>query len=105
MCWRSTCAQKMCRVTVGSRNLLVGDEDLPAIHDLRKRNRFVLLPVLDGLVRVDEDDEVILLALVVDLSLLRGSARHCGGCRVCCVKKEVRLWMYVALVALCLLQM
>lgn len=57
---------------------LVGDEDLPAVHDLCQRDGAVLLPVLDGLLGVDEDDKVVLLALVVDLglnSLAAGS--HC----------------------------
>jgi hypothetical protein len=55
----------------------VGDEDLEAVDNLSKGNALVLLPVLDGLAALDEDDEVLALALVVapDLS---GVSAHVG---------------------------
>jgi hypothetical protein len=57
-------------------NSLVRDKDFPPAHNLCERNRRVLLPVLDGFRAVDEDDEVVVLALVVHLGLLVVSARH-----------------------------
>ena len=45
------------------------DEDLPSADDLRQRDAFVLLPLLNSFRRVDEDDEVVSLALVVDFGL------------------------------------
>lgn len=62
----------------GGKGLLVRHEDLPAADDGCKGDRLVLLPVLHSLSRVDEDDEVVTLALVVDLALGFVSARHCG---------------------------
>ena len=49
--------------------VLVCDEDLPSTDDLRQWNALVLLPILNSLRRVNEDDEVVTLALVVDLGL------------------------------------
>ena len=49
--------------------LLVGDEDLPSTDDLRQWNALVFLPLLNSFRRVDEDDEVVSLALVVDFGL------------------------------------
>lgn len=57
-------------------NLLVGDEDLESLDDLCERNTLVGLPVLKRLGILNEDNEVILLALVVDLGFLGVSARH-----------------------------
>ena len=51
------------------RDLLVGDEDLEAVDDLSKGNAPVLLPVLDGLTALSEDNEVVAVALVVDSDL------------------------------------
>ena len=53
-------------------------ENLPAVDDLRQGNRPVLDPVLDGFGAVDEDDEVVLLAFVVDFGLLGVAAGHGG---------------------------
>lgn len=79
-CYRRLWTDVLSRVVEGAGSLLVGDEDLPAVDDLRQRDGLVLLPVLNGLVGVDEDDKVIILALVVDLGLSVGTARrHCGG--------------------------
>jgi hypothetical protein len=57
-------------------DLLVGDEDLEAADNLCKRDARVLFPVLDGLGAVDEDDEILGLALVVDLGLGSITASH-----------------------------
>ena len=59
--------------------VLVGDKDLPARDDLSQRDGAVLLPVLDGLSRVDKDDVVVVVALVVDLNL-RCVSSHIDGC-------------------------
>ena len=52
------------------------DKDLPPTHDLRERHRLVLLPLLHGLLAVDEDDKVLIGALEVHLGLGGVSARH-----------------------------
>lgn len=52
-------------------------KDLPAIDDLCEGHAGVLLPVLDGLGALDEDDEVVAVALEVDLDLLSVSAARC----------------------------
>ena len=51
------------------RDLLVGDEDLEAVDDLSKGNAPVLLPVLNSLSVLGEDNEVVAVALVVDSDL------------------------------------
>ena len=60
------------------KNLLVRDEDLPPVHDLRQRHRLIVLPVMYRLYAVDEDHEVVLGTLVVHLGLRVVSARHDG---------------------------
>ena len=44
-------------------------ENLPPAHHLRQRHAAILLPLLDRLGAIHEDDEVVVLALVVDLGL------------------------------------
>jgi hypothetical protein len=64
-------------------SLLVGDEDLEAVNDLSKGDTLVLLPVLNGLSALSEDNEVVVVALVVDSDLGSVSAHldMClGGC-------------------------
>lgn len=61
------------RASVG---LLVSDQDLEAADDLCKRNAGVILPVLNSLRAVNEDDKVLGLALVVDLGLSSVTASH-----------------------------
>lgn len=58
------------------QSLLVGNKDLESLDDLGKRNALVALPVAGGLEVVDKDDEVLVLALVVDLGLLSLAASH-----------------------------
>lgn len=58
--------------------LLVGDHDLEARDDLCKRDGAVCFPYLEVFGGVDEDDEVLLVALVEHLVLLSISARHLG---------------------------
>ena len=62
------------------KNLLVRDENLPPVHDLRQRHRLIVLPAPHRLYAVDEDHEIVLGALVVHLGLRVVSARHdeCG---------------------------
>jgi len=54
----------------------VGDEDLERADDLGERDGLVGLPVLCRLYIIDEDDEVLVLALVVDLGLLSFASGH-----------------------------
>jgi hypothetical protein len=61
----------------GDLGLLVGDEDLEAVDDLSERHALVLLPLLNGLGALDEDNEVFALALVVALGL-GGVSAHVG---------------------------
>jgi hypothetical protein len=63
----------------------VGDEDLERADDLCERDGLVGLPVLCRLHVINEDDEVLILALVVDLGLLCFTASH-----DCSVKYRVR---------------
>lgn len=62
----------------------MGDEDLEAVNDLSKGDAPVLLPVLNSLSVLGEDNEVITVALVVDSDLGSVSAhvdvcwRGCG---------------------------
>jgi hypothetical protein len=65
-------------------SLLVGDEDLEAVNDLSKGDTLVLLPVLNGLSALSEDNEVVVVALVVDSDLGSVSA-HLGMCLGVCV--------------------
>jgi hypothetical protein len=60
-------------------SLLVGDKDLEAVNDLGERDSLVLLPVLNGLSTLGEDNEVVVVALVVDSDLGSVSA-HLGMC-------------------------
>jgi len=57
-------------------NLLVSDEDLERADDLSERDALVGLPVLSCLYVVDKDDEVLVLALVVDHGLLCSASGH-----------------------------
>lgn len=57
----------------------MGDEDLEAVDDLGEGHALVLLPLLHGLGALDEDDEVLALALVVALGL-GGVSAHVGCC-------------------------
>jgi len=61
------------RATVNS---LVGNKDLERAHNLCERDRLISLPVLGRLDIINEDDEVLVLALEVDLGLLCFSASH-----------------------------
>jgi hypothetical protein len=56
--------------------VLVGHKDLKAIYDLHQRDRSILFPVFDGFAAVGVDNEVLVLALVVDLALGAGSTGH-----------------------------
>jgi hypothetical protein len=57
-------------------SLLVSDEDLERADDLSERDALVGLPVLSCLYIVDKDDEVLVLALVVDHGLLCSASGH-----------------------------
>ena len=63
---------------------LVRHKDLKPAHHLRQRSRAILNPVLHRFRTVDIHDEVLVLALEVDLGLGAGAASHCcvGFCGV-----------------------
>jgi hypothetical protein len=54
-------------------------EDLETADDLSKRNGAVLLPLLHRIDVVDIDNEVLVLALIVDLDLSGVTAGHGGN--------------------------
>jgi len=58
---------------------LMGYEDLKATDNLCQRDRAVILPFLYGFDIVYVDNEILLLALVVDFGLRSVSARHLGN--------------------------
>lgn len=51
------------------RNLLVSNEDLEGRDEVAHWNRLVTLPLVEVRDIINEDDEVVILALVVDLGL------------------------------------
>ena len=59
--------------------LLMRHKDLEGRDEVRQSNRLVRLPLLVRLCVIDEDNVVVLLALVVDLDLGRFSSSHDGG--------------------------
>jgi hypothetical protein len=58
----------------------VSDKDLPAVQDVRKSDAAVILPFLEDVKIVDEDNEVIGLALVEDLGSGVVTTSHCEEC-------------------------
>jgi hypothetical protein len=58
------------------QNLLVRDEDLERGHNLGQRYGLVVQPLLVVLSAVQEDEEVLILALVVNLDLSCFSTSH-----------------------------
>lgn len=60
-------------------------EDLECGDEVSQGDRLVALPLLVGLNIVDEDDEVVLSALVVDLDLLSCALHLDCGWIGCCV--------------------
>jgi hypothetical protein len=67
----------MCTIARWWLGLLVGDKDLEAVDNLSERHALVLLPLLNGLDALDEDNEVLAVALVVALGL-GGVSAHVG---------------------------
>jgi hypothetical protein len=63
-------------VNLALSTLLVRDEDLEGRDEVRHGDALVALPLLVGLDVIDEDKEVIVLALVVDLGLSGLAASH-----------------------------
>ena len=60
-------------------DLLVGDEDLVGRDKMGHRNGLVALPLLESLNVVDENEEVLVVALVVDLGCGSCALDHVGG--------------------------
>lgn len=59
--------------------LLAGCENLESRDEVCHRNRLVVQPLLVGFVVINEDDEVLGAALVVDLDLGSLAFRHFAG--------------------------
>ena len=53
------------------------DKDLKPAHDLSERDGTITLPFLHSLTILNEDDEVLFFARVVDFRLSCVSTRHC----------------------------
>ena len=68
-----------CTPESGEEDLLVCNEYLPSTHHLCERDASIFLPLLDRLLGINEDDEIFVLALVMDLGLA-------------CVAAHCRLW-------------
>lgn len=69
----------------GIGSLLVGDEDFERAHEMSEWDALVALPLLGLCEIINEDDEILILALVVGLDLLCFSASHVDVC----------LWVFV----------
>lgn len=73
-------------------------EDLECRDEVSQGNGLVLLPLLVGLEVVDEDEEVVVLALVVNLDLSSGALHFdlfcgCGWCVGVKKREMVRFMM------------
>lgn len=77
-------------------NLLVCDEDLECGDEVGHGDRLVALPLLVVVDVVDKDDEVLLLALVVDLDLSSFSLSHVGRFVLDLCRKKVVWWIRAA---------
>ena len=71
----------------------MGDEDLEAVDDLSEGDALVLLPVLNSLSALSEDNEVVTVALEVDSDLGSVSA-HVDVCWRGSVDVVVLLWLW-----------
>jgi hypothetical protein len=74
------------RCSVGAC-LLVCDKDLEGGDEVCHWDGLVTLPLLEGLDIVQKDNEVVLVALEVDLDLRSFALDHFGGC------SELSSWM------------
>lgn len=57
----------------------MSDKDLPAVQDISQGDTAVLLPLLQDLQVINEDDEVLGLTLEEDLVSVVVGARHLDG--------------------------
>lgn len=57
----------------------MSNKDLPPIQDLSKGNGAVIAPVVEGGDVVDENDKVVVGALIEDLGVRFVATSHCGG--------------------------
>lgn len=55
-------------------------EDLEGRDEVCESDGLVLSPLLEGVDVINEDEEVVLLALEMDLGLLSSAANHFDGC-------------------------
>jgi hypothetical protein len=61
----------------------VSQENLPAVQDIGEGNAAVVLPLLEGLKVVNEDDEVVRATLVEDFGSSFVSTSHVEGFESC----------------------
>jgi len=61
------------------KGVLVGTEDVEAVNDIDKGHCLVTLPLLEVLDALDEHDEVLTAALVVNLCPVVVGFRHFDG--------------------------
>lgn len=59
--------------------ILVCAEDIEAVYDIYQRYGLVAFPALHSIGSLYNDNEVVILALVVDLGLLLVGASHFAG--------------------------
>jgi hypothetical protein len=69
-------SEKLGQVRGNENGLLVRNKDLEGTNDLCQWGALIRLPLLESLHVVDKDNEVVFLALEVDLGLLCFSSRH-----------------------------
>lgn len=67
------------KTTRKGKDLPVSDKDLPAVQDISQGDTAVLLPLLQDLQVINEDDEVLGLTLEEDLVSVVVGARHLDG--------------------------
>lgn len=68
-------------------------KDLESSHDLSQGDAAVVLPVLDGLLALDEDDEAVRRSFEDDFALGDVSASHGVWCLVCWWCFVNKLWV------------
>jgi len=57
----------------------MSNKNLPPVHDLSKGDGAVIAPVVEGGDVINENDKVVVGALVEDLGVCFVTASHCGG--------------------------
>jgi len=65
-------------MAAASESLLVRDKNIKAVHHVHQRYALIALPSLDRPCTLDNDDEVVVLALVVNTGNFAVRTSHCG---------------------------